>query len=429
MSISDQIFASHCGKKSVKPGEFVECEIDLVMVHEQLGGRIAPEYEKLKRNKIWDPSKVFFILDHWVPPPDVSAAQMHQKARNFAQKYHIKHDMGQNLGICHQVLPEKGFSRPGMLIVGSDSHTPTYGVFNCISVGIGATDVVAVFDQGKLWFKIPATVRINFSGQLHKGVMGKDVALWLLSKYHTDGFIYKSLEFGGPGLKNLSIDARMSIANMAVEMGAKCALFEYDHITEKWLNAHPKELSIPKEIVRKISPDPNYKYEKVIDVNLSQLKPLFAQPFSPDNVIPASNITPKKIDEAFLGSCTNGRIEDLRIAAQILKGKVVASHVRFIIIPASKKIYQQAMNEGLFDIFLSAGAVIEYPSCGPCIGGHLGVLGPNEVCVSSSNRNFKGRMGHPTSQTYLASPASVTASAIKGYLTSPLEYFSQEEDQ
>ncbi len=418
MSISDQIFAAHCGKPTVTPGEFVECAIDLVMVHEQLGGRIAPEFEKLHKSEIWDPTRVFFILDHWVPPPSVSAAAMHQTARNFVKKYGIIHDMGQNLGICHQVLPEFGFSRPGMLIVGSDSHTTTYGALNCLGIGIGATDVVSVFDQGKLWFKIPETVRFNLTGKLPPGVMGKDVALWILEHYRSDGFIYQALEFGGSGLKNLSIDARMSIANMSVETGAKCAVFESDHFTYQWLANHPvtsKILDLPSQI---ITPQKDANYLKEITIDLNEMQPRIAKPYNPDQVIVAHAMESVRIDQAFLGSCTNGRLEDLRIAARIIKGKKVAKHVRFIVIPASREIYLEALKEGLIEIFVQAGGVVEYPSCGPCIGGHLGVLGPNEICISSSNRNFKGRMGDPTSQTYLASPATVTASAIAGYITS-----------
>jgi homoaconitate hydratase family protein len=421
VSISNQIFAKHCNKKSeLEPGEFVECDIDLVMVHEQLGGRISPEFRKLGLDNLWDPSKVFYILDHWVPPPDIKAAKMHQIANKFAKDYKIKWNMGQNQGICHQVLPEKGFSRPGMLIVGSDSHTTTYGAFNCIGTGIGATDVSIIFSLGKLWFKIPEVQRIEFEGSLGSKVMGKDVILQLIKDFRTDGAIYEAFEFGGSGLENLSIAARMTIANMTVEMGAKCGVFEADKILENWLKAHPSpENQINTKFNQLISPTKDAHYKKIANYNLNEIPPLVAKPFSPDNVVPVEELGTIEIDEAFLGSCTNGRMEDLRVAAKIVKGKKIPSKVKFIIIPASRDIYLQALNEGLIEIFIKAGGVVEYPSCGPCIGGHLGVLGPEEICVSSSNRNFKGRMGDPTSKSYLASPAVVAASALKGYITIP----------
>ena len=420
MSISNQIFAKHCNKKSLESGEFVECDIDLVMVHEQLGGRISPEFRKLGLENLWDPSKVFYILDHWVPPPDIKAAKMHQIANKFAKDYKIKWNMGQNQGICHQVLPEKGFSRPGMLIVGSDSHTTTYGAFNCIGTGIGATDVSIIFSLGKLWFKIPEVQRIEFEGALGSKVMGKDVVLQLLKDFRTEGAIYEAFEFGGSGLENLSIAARMTIANMTVEMGAKCGVFEGDKILENWLKAHPSpENSVNTKYNQLIFPTKDAQYKKISNYNLDEIPPLVAKPYSPDNVVPVEELGIIEIDEAFLGSCTNGRMEDLRVAAKIVKGKEIPSKVKFIIIPASRDIYLQALDEGLIEIFIKAGGVVEYPSCGPCIGGHLGVLGPEEVCVSSSNRNFKGRMGDPTSKSYLASPAVVAASALKGYITIP----------
>ena len=422
MSISNQIFAKHCNKKSLESGEFVECDIDLVMVHEQLGGRISPEFRKLGLKNLWDPSKVFYILDHWVPPPDIKAAKMHQIANKFAKDYNIKWNMGQNQGICHQVLPEKGFSRPGMLIVGSDSHTTTYGAFNCIGTGIGATDVSITFSLGKLWFKIPEVQRIEFEGKLGSKVMGKDVVLQLLKDFRTDGAIYEAFEFGGSGLGNLSIAARMTIANMSVEMGAKCGVFEADKILENWLKAHPSpESQINTKFNKLISPTKDAQYKKISNYNLNEIPPLVAKPFSPDNVVPVEELGTIEIDEAFLGSCTNGRMEDLRVAAKIIKGKKVPANVKFIIIPASREIYLQALNEGLIEIFIQAGGVVEYPSCGPCIGGHLGVLGPEEICISSSNRNFMGRMGDPTSKSYLASPAVVAASALKGYITIPVK--------
>jgi len=412
-TVAEKILLEHSDLKDISPGQFVECNIDLIMVHEQLGGRIHKEYEKLGIDYVWDPNKIFFILDHWVPAPTISAAQMHQDCRVFAEKYNFILNMGIDKGICHQVLPEMGFSRPGMLIVGSDSHTTTYGAFNCLSTGIGATDVSVVFATGKLWFKVPESFKINFVGQLNKGIMSKDIILKIIGDITTKGAIYKSLEFHG--IESLSIDGRMTISNMVVEAGAKFGVFLSDNKLENWIQKRSKE----KYTV--IHPDKEAIYEKTFEYNLSEIIPMVAKPSSPGNADGIENVEGIEIDQAFLGSCTNGRIEDLRIAAKILKGKSINPKIRFIITPASKEIYITAMKEGLLDIFINAGAVVTHSTCGACIGGHMGVLGEGEVCISSTNRNFVGRMGAASSQVYLASPATVTASAIYGKITDPRE--------
>ena len=416
-TIGEKILLNHSDLKSINPGQFIDCDIDLIMVHEQLGGRIHEEYEKLGIDHVWDPNKIFFILDHWVPAPTISAAQMHQDCRNFAEKYKFIHNFGYQLdkGICHQVLPEMGFSRPGMLIVGSDSHTTTYGAFNCLATGIGATDVSVVFATGKLWFKVPESFKINISGKLNKGVMSKDFILTLIGNMSTKGAIYKSLEFHGQGAHSLSIDARMTISNMVVEAGAKFGIFLPDNQLENWLTPRTKE---PYKF---IIPDSDAVYEKSFEYDLSEITPVVAKPSNPGNLAKIEEVEGIEIDQAFLGSCTNGRMEDLRIAAKILKGNTVNPNTRLIIIPASKEIYMNALKEGIIEIFISAGAVVGNCTCGPCIGGHLGVLGPDEVCISSTNRNFKGRMGHPTSKVYLASPATVACSALNGKISDPRE--------
>jgi 3-isopropylmalate/(R)-2-methylmalate dehydratase large subunit len=385
------------------------------MVHEQLGGRIHKEYEKLGLKKVWDPNKIFFILDHWVPAPTISAAQMHQDCRNFAKKFGFIHNMGIDKGICHQVLPEMGFARPGMLIVGSDSHTTTYGAFNCLSTGIGATDVSVVFATGSLWFKVPETFRVNLLGQLKRGVMSKDFILTFIGDITTKGAIYKSLEFHGEGTELLSMDSRMTISNMVVEAGAKFGIFLPDIKLDQWLKPRIKEQ------YKSIYPDIDAEYEKDFEYNLADIEPVVAKPSKPDNIAYINELGDIEIDQAFLGSCTNGRMEDLRIAAQILKGRKISPNTRLIVTPASKEIYITALSEGLIDIFLDAGAIVTHSTCGACIGGHLGVLGPNEICVSSTNRNFVGRMGASDSEIYLASPATVAASALKGKITDPRE--------
>ena len=414
-TIAEKVLLEHSTVKNVTPGQFIEGDIDLIMVHEQLGGRIHKEYEKLGIDYVWDPSKIFFILDHWVPAPTISAAQMHEDCRKFAEKYNFLHNMGMNKGICHQVLPEMGFARPRMLIVGSDSHTTTYGAFNCLSTGIGATDVSVVFATGKLWLKVPESYKINLTGHFNKGIMSKDFILKLIGDLSTKGAIYKSLEFHGDGVKNLSIDARMTISNMVVEAGAKFGVFLPDERLTKWLEKHTKES------YKFVFPDKDASYEKTFDYNLSDITPIVAKPSNPGNIATIEEVKGIKIDQAFLGSCTNGRMEDLRVAAKILKGKKVQSKTRLIITPASNQIYMEALKENLIEIFVEAGAVVTHSTCGACIGGQMGVLGPDEVCISSTNRNFTGRMGDPTSQIYLASPATVAASALNGRISDPRE--------
>jgi 3-isopropylmalate/(R)-2-methylmalate dehydratase large subunit len=417
-TIAEKIFQSHCSTGKVEPSQFIEAKIDLIMVHEQLGGRIHKEYEKLGLDKVWDPNKIFFILDHWVPAPSVSAAQMHIDCRNFAEKYKFVHNMGMDKGICHQVLPEMGYSRPGMLIVGSDSHTTTYGAFNCLSTGIGATDVVMVFATGILWFKVPESFKIDLSNKLNNGVMSKDFILTFIGDISTKGAIYKSLEFHGDGIESLSIDSRMTISNMVVEAGAKFGVFVPDKNLENWI---AKRSNKPYKLVNS---DKNAEYEQTFEYDLSKITPVVAKPSNPDNLAYIEEVEGISIDQAFLGSCTNGRMEDLRIAAKILKGKKINQKIRMIVTPASKEIYISALKEGLIEIFLESGAIVTNSTCGACIGGHLGLLGENEVCISSTNRNFTGRMGDPNSQIYLASPATVAASALNGKITDPREVLS-----
>mgnify|MGYP005848585083 CR=1 FL=1 len=412
--ITEKILANHAGLKTVAPGDIIEAEIDLVMVHEQLGGRIAPEYAKLECDSIWDPNKVFFVLDHWVPAPTVQAAEMHKTAEAFAEKYGFQHRCARNEGICHQVLPEQGFAYPGRLIIGSDSHTTTYGAFNCFSTGVGATDVSIVFNTGKLWLRVPETRLIHLYGQLNNA-SAKDLALTMLRDYKTDGAIYSAFEFMGPSVNDpipLSIDSRMVLSNMVQEMGAKCGIFNHDKLLDDWLSKIPN--------IAKYEPVVSDKETDVLEqpsYMLDEIVPMVAKPHSPDNVVPVSELEDVELDQVFIGSCTNGRLEDLRIAARILKGKTIAKGTRLIVIPASKKVYLDAMKEGLIEIFIQAGAIVGYPTCGPCIGGHMGVLGEHEVCLSTSNRNFKGRMGAASAEIYLASPETAAKSAIAGKIT------------
>lgn len=411
----EQIFRAHLvdPAQDITPGQFVETQVDLVMVHEQLGGRIHAEYEKLGLDRVWDPSKIVFLLDHWVPAPDLRAAKMHQTCRAFARKYQFVHDLGMTKGICHQVVPEEGFVKPGMLVVGSDSHTTAYGALNCFSTGIGATDTCVVFATGQLWFKVPATDRLHVTGALPAGVMSKDLVLSFLGEVGTTGALYKALEVSGPGVRTLSVASRFTVANMAVEAGAKCCTFPPDALLDEWLAAHGVTGGRP------VIPAAPAQYDREYEVDLGTVVPVVARPSRPDNIVPVAEVGDVPVDSAFLGSCTNGRLEDLRAAAEIMKGQTLPPTVRMVVIPASRTIYLDALREGLLEIFVRAGAVVGNPTCGPCVGGHLGVLGPGETCISSSNRNFRGRMGDSTADVYLASPRTVAASALAGKITPP----------
>jgi len=334
--------------------------------------------------------------------------------RNFAEEQNIQnfYDVGRG-GVCHQVMPEKGHVRPGEVIVGADSHTCTYGAFGAFATGIGSTEMAAVFATGKLWFRVPEVIKVNVTGKLQRMVTPKDVTLKIVGKIGADGAIYKGLEFGGSTIRDMSIDGRMVLSNMAVEMGAKAGIIEPDQKTLDYVKARTDKQ------VKPVKSDPDVTYERVVDVDVSALEPQVAVPHSVDNVKPVSEIEDREIDQAFIGSCTNGRLEDLQSAAQILKGKKIARGVRLIVIPASQEIYLNAIKEGLIKTFMDAGATIGNPNCGPCLGGHMGILAEGETCISSSNRNFVGRMGSTKSYVYLASPATVAASAITGKITDP----------
>ncbi len=420
-TITQKILSEHCDGKP-EPGEFINCDIDLIMVHEQLGGRIAPEYEKLNLDYVKNPEKIVYILDHWVPSPDIRAAKMHQRANKFAEKYGFQNILGENKGICHTVIPERGFIYPGMIAIGSDSHTTTYGAFNCFSTGVGATDICTAFATGKLWFKMPETMRINLLGKFKTGVYAKDFILSMLGDFSVDGALYQALEFGGSGLKDLDIPSRTTITNMSVEMGAKNAVFEFDPVLKKWFteNQFFKKKHIAP--LKPVLPDTDTDYKLIKKYDLSEIVPMIAMPHSPDNVKPVDEIDEIEVDQVFIGSCTNGSLQDLSVAARIFKNNKVNEHTRCIVIPASTEIYKQALTGGLLEIFLESGCVIGPPTCGPCIGGHLGVLGEDEICVSTTNRNFKGRMGAKSSNIYLVSPATAAASAIKGKIISPLPF-------
>jgi 3-isopropylmalate/(R)-2-methylmalate dehydratase large subunit len=415
MNITEKILAKASGKKDVQPGEIVDANVDMIMVHDLTGPLAVEAFKKIGVPKVWDNKKVVVILDHQVPAESVKAAELHKTMRQFAKDQNLTfYDVGRG-GICHQVMPEKGHVTPGSVIVGADSHTCTYGAFGAFATGIGSTEAAAVFATGKIWFKVPPTIKINVKGIFPKYVTAKDLILNIIGKLGVDGAIYKAAEFTGPTIKDMSIAGRMTVCNMAVEMGAKNGIIAPDETTRKFLEGRVNVMPDFKTL----QSDKDAIYEKTVEFDVSKMEPQVACPSSVDNVKAISEVGNVPIEQAFIGSCTNGRLEDLRLAAQVLKGKTIKEGVRALVIPASQEVYSQAMKEGLLEIFTDAGAIVCGSACGPCLGGHIGLLAAGETCVSSSNRNFIGRMGSTQANVYLASPATVAASAVTGKLTDP----------
>ncbi|MEM1545674.1 MAG: 3-isopropylmalate dehydratase large subunit [Candidatus Methanomethylicia archaeon] len=412
MTIAEKILARASGSREVYAGDYVTARIDVAMSHEE-SRRVLLHFREAGVKRVWDPERIVILFDHYTPPPTVMAAEVHKSIRSFVKEQGIKYFYDIKEGICHQVMPEKGHVRPGELIVGTDSHTITYGAFGAASTGIGAIEMAVVWATGELWFKVPETVRFIISGKMPYRVMSKDIILHIAGKYGVDVAQYKSIEFTGPVIDEMSIDSRMTLTNMSVEIGAKFSFIPPDEKTVGYVKARTGKPFTP------VKSDPDATYDKTYYIDVSDLEPQVACPHSVDNVKPVSQVEGIKIDQAFLGSCTNGRFEDLSIAAEILKGKKIHPDVRMIIVPASREIYMRALNNGIINIFLEAGASICFPACGPCFGSHLGLLASGEKCISSANRNFKGRMGSPDSEIYLASPATVVASAIMGEITDP----------
>jgi len=386
------------------------------MIHDLTGPLAVNSFEKIGIKKVWNNKKIIVVLDHQVPAESIKAAELHKTMRNFAKNQKLKiYDVGKG-GICHQVLPENGHVLPGKIILGADSHTCTHGAFGAFATGIGSTEAAAVMATGKIWLKVPKTIKINVKGKFKKFVTPKDLILFIVGKIGAGGAIYNSIEFSGPTITTMSMAGRMTICNMAVEMGAKNGIIEPDKTTKKFLEGRTKQTEKAFEIFRS---DIDTHYEKIVNIDVTDLEPQIACSPSVDNIKGISQVKDIQINQAFIGSCTNGRIEDLRIAAQILKGKRVKDDVRTLVIPASQEVYSQALTEGLVEIFTDSGAFVCGATCGPCLGGHIGLLAKGEVCVSTSNRNFIGRMGSKEAKVYLASPATVAASAITGKISDP----------
>ncbi|MCM8806775.1 MAG: 3-isopropylmalate dehydratase large subunit [Candidatus Omnitrophica bacterium] len=417
MTISQKILAFHSDKKEVLPGDFIECNVDLILANDITGPLAIEEFEKIGAKKVFDPKKIVLVPDHFTPCKDIKSAELVKKLREFSKKYGVRfYEIGR-AGIEHVLLPEEGLTLPGQLIIGADSHTCTYGAVCSFSTGVGSTDVAYAMITGKLWFKVPETIKFYYYGRLKEFVGGKDLILYTIGKIGVDGANYKSMEFTGPVIENLPMDDRFTMCNMAIEGGAKNGIIKFDRITENYL----KEIDAKFEIKLDLKTDSENDYEKIIEINVDKIDPQVASPHLPSNSKSVWEYKDVKIDQVVIGSCTNGRISDLRKTAKILKGKKIHPEVRCIIIPATQKIYQEALKEGLIEIFLSAGCVISPPTCGPCLGGHMGVLSKGEVAIATTNRNFIGRMGHPESYVYLSNPEVAIASAIKGKICHPEE--------
>lgn len=416
MTMTQKILAAHAGLDSVRAGQLIRAKLDMVLGNDVTTPVAINEFEQNGFKNVFDKDKISIVLDHFTPNKDIKSAEHCKQCREFANAMDVTnfYDVGE-MGVEHALLPEKGLVAPGEAIIGADSHTCTYGAVGAFSTGVGSTDMAAGMASGEAWFKVPSAIKFNLIGKPSKWVCGKDIILHIIGMIGVDGALYKSMEFSGEGLKYLSMDDRLCMANMAIEAGGKNGIFEVDEITEEYLK---DRVNRPYTIYKA---DDDAEYEKVYDIDLSKLKMTVAFPHLPENTRTIDEVGEVKIDQCVIGSCTNGRIEDLRNAAKVFEGKHVAKGLRALIIPATQKIYAQAMHEGLFDIFLNAGCVISTPTCGPCLGGHMGILAKGERAISTSNRNFVGRMGHPESEVYLASPAVAAASAIKGYIASPEE--------
>jgi 3-isopropylmalate/(R)-2-methylmalate dehydratase large subunit len=419
MTMAEKILARASGRKTVRPGEFVTAEIDIIMGHDLsfYGGYNAMTQSGFQ--KVWDPKKIVVVIDHHVPAPNIHHAEVHRIMRENVKAQGIKHFYDAGVGICHQILPEKGHVLPGRLIVGGDSHTTTYGALGAASCGIGYSENAYVMVKGSLWFQVPETIRFVLKGKMGPGVSSKDVILKIAGQYTAEVAQYKAVEFAGPAAKGMSIDQRMTISNMGVEIGAKFAFFEADEKTVAFLKGRTDE------VVKPFGPDGDASYAEVYEVDISSLEPQVAFPHNVDNVKSISEVGEIPVQQAFIGSCTNARMEDLKRAAALLKGKKVHAGTRLLVVPASHEIFTQFVKSGTIQTFLEAGAMIGTPGCGPCGGGHLGILAAGETAISSSNRNFKGRMGSTESFVYLASPETVAASAIEGKIADPRKYLKK----
>lgn len=416
MTMSQKILAAHAGLESVKPGQLIMADLDLCLGNDITTPVAVNEFEKAGFTEVFDKSKIALVMDHFAPNKDIKAAEQCKQCREFAARHDIVHfyDVG-CMGVEHALLPEKGLVTAGELVIGADSHTCTYGALGAFSTGVGSTDLAAGMAKGKAWFKVPEALKFVLRGKKSRWVSGKDVILHIIGMIGVDGALYKSMEFTGEGVAELSMDDRLCMANMAIEAGGKNGIFEVDEVTLQYL----KEREMKKPVVYKA--DEDAEYAAVYEIDLAEIKPTVAFPHLPENARTIDNVGDVKIDQVVIGSCTNGRLSDMAVAAEILKGKKVAKNIRAIIIPATQLIYKQCIELGYLETFIDAGCVVSTPTCGPCLGGYMGILADGERCLATTNRNFIGRMGHTGSEVYLASPAVAAASALTGKISSPEE--------
>ena len=416
MTMSQKILAAHAGLEEVKAGQLIEADLDLVLGNDITSPVAINEMKKMDRKTVFDKDKIALVMDHFIPNKDIKSAENCKCCREFACRHEITNyfDVG-DMGIEHALLPEKGLVVAGDAVIGADSHTCTYGALGAFSTGVGSTDMAAGMVTGKAWFKVPSAIKFQLVGKPAKWVSGKDVILHIIGMIGVDGALYKSMEFVGEGIRNLSMDDRFTICNMAIEAGGKNGIFPVDELAVEYMKEHSKREFTVYEA------DEDAEYDETYVIDLSELKPTVSFPHLPSNTRTIDQVGEVKVDQAVIGSCTNGRIEDMRIAAEVLKGRKIAKGVRCIVIPATKSIYLQAMKEGLLEIFIEAGAVVSTPTCGPCLGGYMGILAAGERCISTTNRNFVGRMGHVDSEVYLASPAVAAASAVAGKIICPCQ--------
>nr|WP_302450348.1 3-isopropylmalate dehydratase large subunit [Enterocloster clostridioformis] len=416
MTMSQKILAAHAGLEEVKAGQLIEADLDLVLGNDITSPVAINEMKKMDRKTVFDKDKIALVMDHFIPNKDIKSAENCKCCREFACRHEITNyfDVG-DMGIEHALLPEKGLVVAGDAVIGADSHTCTYGALGAFSTGVGSTDMAAGMVTGRAWFKVPSAIKFELVGKPSKWVSGKDVILHIIGMIGVDGALYKSMEFVGEGIKPLSMDDRFTICNMAIEAGGKNGIFPVDELAVEYMKEHSKRAFTVYEA------DEDAEYDETYVIDLSQLKPTVSFPHLPSNTRNIDQVGDVKVDQAVIGSCTNGRIEDMRIAAKVLKGRKIARGVRCIVIPATQSIYLQAMREGLLEIFIEAGAVVSTPTCGPCLGGYMGILAAGERCISTTNRNFVGRMGHVDSEVYLASPAVAAASAVAGKIICPCQ--------
>jgi len=416
MTITEKILAAHAGKESVQPGELVNVRVDLALGNDITAPVAIREFEKIGVDRVYDRDRVVLVPDHFVPNKDIKSAEQAKLMREFARKHGLTNyfEVGQ-MGIEHCLLPEQGLVGPGDLVIGADSHTCTYGGLGAFSTGVGSTDLAAAMALGETWLKVPESIKFIYHGEMPEWVTGKDLILYTIGKVGVDGALYMAMEFTGPAVEKMSVDGRLTMANMAVEAGAKNGIVAPDEITRAYVEGRAKR---PYTFY---SSDPDAVYAQIHEFDVAKMEPAVAMPHLPENVKPVSQVTGVTIDQAVIGSCTNGRMDDLREAARVLKGHKANGNVRLLIIPGTQEIYRQAMREGLFEIFLDSGAAISTPTCGPCLGGHMGILAKGERSIATTNRNFVGRMGHPGSEVYLSSPSVAAASAILGRIGAPWE--------